>query len=802
MESKGLRHAPAFVSAALLATGILAGRSLSQAPLSFLVFIFFLLLLAGSIVLIRPWLPPQWPQAFIILICCITGIVKVRLDSDRVEGIPDGCLNRPAKIIGLITDPPTTVGNKVRFVLEAASIVADTIRCPASASLLVTLVQEPTDTCQERLEYGMTVVVEGVPERPSEERNPGEFNARRYYEANGISCMLTARGMEHVTVIGREGGSPVMRDAVIPLRRSLLRQIDEVVGGEEGEFLKGLLIGERSGISQSTRKAFVNAGVAHVLAVSGSNVAVVAGVLLFAAGALRFSRFLRFITVGTGLVLYMLLTGNQPPVVRATVMGLVFLAAELFQQKVNAFNAIGLAAWLILGLDARWLFDVGFQLSFGAVLSIVYLYPKVNRWISHVDGRSLWQHGAVWLLRVCAVSVVATLGTLPMTASSFGRVSVIGIFANVVVIPAVGASVVLGFISAVAGSVSGWLGAVYGAANWLVLRLTLLVTNAAGNSPWAFIDTLRFLPAHAVPFYALLGLIFHLDRPVVVRVSVLVFLVSLNLLVLLPEPIAFAAPGGNLRLSIIDVGQGDAILVEAPGRKAMLIDTGPLMQGGDAGERIVVPFIKRRNIAALDLLVLTHGHDDHAGGARAIWQAFPIRRVAGSVPTLLQQFVPCGADTGTIHAGNSFAGDFPFRVYILSPAADMTMADTSNGETAGNNRSVVIKLQYGQVGIILEGDAEGEAERAMVARYGAFLRAALLKAAHHGSGTSCTERFLAFVSPEQAAVSVGRHNRFGHPSPSVLERFRAIRTDLHRTDEEGALVYESDGRTLKRVLWK
>ncbi len=802
MESTGLRHAPAFLTAAFFAAGIFAGRLLSPAPGIALLFLFFFVLLAGSLVLFRPLLPVQKLPVLVSLFCCISGIVKENLDSDGVEGLPAGCLNRPAEITGRITDPPTTVGTRLRFVLEAANIMVDTVRVPASASLLVTLLEDPTDSCREGLEYGMTVVVKGVPERPSDERNPGEFNARRYYEANGISFLLVARRAGNVTVIAKEGGSPIMRKAVVPLRRALLRQIDDVVGGEEGEFLKGLLIGERCGISQSTRQAFINAGVAHVLAVSGSNVAVVAALLLFAAGALRFSRLLRFITVGTGLFLYMLLSGNQPPVVRATVMGLIFLAAELFQQKANAYNAIGLAAWVILGLDSRWLFDVGFQLSFVAVLSIVYLYSRVNRWITRVEGRSSWRRGTVWLLRVCAVSVVATLGTLPITASSFGRVSVIGILVNAVVIPAVGVSVVLGFISAVAGAVSGWLGAVCGAANWLVLHLTLLITDAAGNSPIAFVDTLRFLPAHAVPFYAILGLIFHLDRPFVVRLSALVFLASINLLLFLPGPTAFASPGGKLRLSFIDVGQGDAILVEGPGGKSVLIDTGPLTLGGDAGERIVVPFMKRRGMASLDLLVLTHGHDDHTGGAAAIRRTFPVRRVVSSVQMLLPQFVPSGADTGTIRAGCCIEGDFPFRLYVLSPAVDMVSADTSAEESAGNNRSVVIKLQYGQVSMILEGDAERDAERTMITRYGDFLRATLLKAAHHGSGTSSCERFLSCVLPEKTVVSVGRHNRFGHPSPSVLERFRTIESDLHRTDEEGALVYETDGWTLERIPWK
>ena len=207
-----------------------------------------------------------------------------------------------------------------------------------------------------------------------------------------------------------------MRSIVAPVRRYLLASIDREVGGEEGEFLKGLLIGIRSGMSPALRQAFMNAGVTHVLAVSGSNVAVVVAFFFLLFELVRLPKWLRLLATTAALLFYMVLTGSQPPVVRATIMALVFMLGGILQKKSNAYNALGLSALIIIAIDARQIFDVGFQLSYGAVLSIVYLYPIANDWISRVGASSIIRRMIVWLLRLCAVSVVATLGTLPLTA--------------------------------------------------------------------------------------------------------------------------------------------------------------------------------------------------------------------------------------------------------------------------------------------------------------------------------------------------------------------------------------------------
>jgi competence protein ComEC len=590
----------------------------------------------------------------------------------------------------------------------------------------------------------------------------------------------------------------------------MLTLIDQTIGGEEGEFLKGLLLGERGGLSSATREAFTNSGVAHILAVSGSNVAVVATILVFVSGFLRLPRALRTIAVSFGLLCYMVLSGNQPPVVRATIMALVFVLGRVFQEKQSVYNALGISALIILGIDARQLFDVGFQLSFVAVLSIVYLYPKVNAWLSNIPDRSAWRRATVWTLRVCAVSAVATLGTLPLTAMYFGRVSVIGIVSNIVVIPAAEVSVVLGFLSLGAGIFSSWLAGIYGEVNHLLLALTLWVTDLTGRLSFAYFETLRFMPADAIPFYAGLGLVTHLRVRDSARRCFVLFLAGLNIALFAPAPPQYARHSGTLRVSFIDVGQGDAMLVEFPDGKSMVIDAGPRNGSYDAGERTVVPFLKRRGISTVDLLVVTHPDNDHIAGAHAVFEQLDVRRVIDcgrpSASDTYEQYLDDVREEQCPHesvrAGRLITDFTGARLYVLSPLHSFVGGDATYSHESLNNSSVVMKVQYGFVSFLLTGDAEAGAEHGMVSAYGGFLRANVLKVGHHGSASGTSEEFLHCVQPVMAVISVGRNNRFHHPSSMIIHRLTDMQSHVLRTDEQGAIIMETDGRTFSCINWR
>lgn len=797
--STTLANAPAFKVSVILTTGILLSRLLPEDPLVIPV-CSIALAIAVSLSLILRRMMPGKNLTFCLAIgaCLFMGSVKYLLDREHFPHSDD----RPTRVVvlGTVISDFEVSGSRRNFVLRSDRIRRDSLDEAFRTDVAVSLIVQARDTVEPAIHYGNTIALYGMLERPPEERNPGEMSMRDYNEALGITHAIEVKGVRNVRIVGHEGGSWWMRRLIFPARRWMLQTLDQTTGGEEGELLKGLILGERGGMSILTKTAFVNAGVAHVLAVSGSNVAVVAGALLLFLEILRVPRSLRILPMLVGLLFYMLVTGSQPPVVRATIMAGVLLIGNALQRPVNAWNCIGLSAIIIAAIDARQIFDIGFQLSYGAVLSLMAMYPVMNGWIARMPQSAWWQRCLAWLLRVCAVSLAATLGTLPLTAVSFGRVSIIGVLANVVVVPATEFSVLLGSATLGAALASGWMAACYGAVNWLLLHWTLVITRLAGFSPVAYITTVWFGRLDALPYYAVLTSLFATsDRK---TQHVILTLLALGVYVVLLRPAFNTTHKDSIaRVSVIDVGQGDAILVELPDRTTLLIDAGPRTATFDAGERTVVPFLRRRGIASLDLLVVSHLHADHMGGFSAVAEGIDVHRVLVLSPCALRSTL------GVLWPSHSPPCDscVPARGIALSPLARLYVVYPLPGVergSLGGNESIVLKLVYGSVSFLFCGDAEEPQEGLMVDRYGAFLASPFLKSGHHGSSTSSSERFLEAVRPTIAAVSVGLHNKFRHPSAAVIERYKNHGIAISRTDEEGALMFESDGRTVWKSPWR
>lgn len=709
-------------------------------------------------------------------------------------------------ITGIIAEDPVQLGRRVRFFLDGERLMDGSVPVSLETGVLVSLIPGRRDTMIRSLTYGMRVTLQGQLDRPPRERNPGEFDSRNYYQALGITHMMKVKGWGNVDVLAEHQGSWIMSNIVLPVRRYILLHIDNTIGGEEGEFLKGILIGERSGMSFSLRESFVNSGTAHVLAVSGSNVAVVVLFMFLVLEFLRVPRGVKIALTCLGVLLYMLLTGSQPPVVRASIMALVFLSSIVVQEKVNPLNTLGVAALIILMMDSRQLFDVGFQLSFAAVLAIVLIYPVAAEWIDRFGGGE----AVSWILKVSAVSLAATAGTLPMTAMYFGKVSVIGILANIGVIPAVGLSVLLGFVSAISWMVLPWISEAYAACNYAVLWLTIVIAQFAGGLPFAYIDTSGFQWIHAPFCYAFLGVITNTSARRRMGLWCIFLCASLNLSVYGGFRTTLDQTPGRLRVTVIDVGQGDAVLVESPSGRKLLIDAGPKSPGFDAGERIIVPYLKRRGIHTLDMMVLSHGHADHIGGVSSIVSRINVGLILESGQFVRSGLVDeyrqeCGKRAIPLRA--TAAGEaIPFcgttRLYVLHPPTESIVMDTLLPHPNLNNTSVVVKLRFGQVSFLFPGDAEREAEGDLLSRYGSFLTSTILKVGHHGSRTSTTEEFLLAVNPGYAVISVGRDNKFRHPSDEVIRRLEERGVAVSRTDEEGAVIYETDGHTLTTVEWR
>lgn len=743
------------------------------------------------------------------LLGVLLGATKYEADRDRSAFIPRELFGKEVVVVGEIVEPPLSTKSSVRFVMKARAVRSGDRHVAVRENVKVTLKFKRGEASPLVPAYGMLLALRGTLSHPSDTRNPGDFSEKSYLESNGISSLMLVRGSEQAAVLDTTRGSWLAIHAVIPVREYFVRVFGGLTHGESAEFLKGLIVGDRSGISVETRKAFVHSGVAHVLAVSGSHVVIVAGVLFFLFGLLRLPKWGIALSTILGLGVYALVTGGHPPVVRASITASIFLLGNILRTRSDPFNSLGVAALVILAIDARQLFDVGFQLSFVAVLSIVYLYPKMNALISLIPKANLFQQACIWTLRVCAVSLAASLGTLPLTAVYFGKVSLIGVAANIVVMPAVGGAIVLGFVTVLANLVSTVVASSYAAVNQLLLECTLWVIRWSGSISFAYADTSRFLPVYALPFYAALLFVFNLKTPRIARRWLLVFLVMLNVAIFAPQPAAVAATN-KLRVAFLDVGQGDGAVIESPEGKVIVIDAGPSAGGYDAGERTMAPYLRRRNISRIDMLIVSHPHDDHIGGVPHILEQFDVSGVMESGQPVkswvykryLSDLHSEGCSVDTARSGMPPVSLGNLRLYVLSPRPSLIEPDTTRRHPNLNNTSVVVRLQYGNVSFLFAGDAEQEVERMIVEQYGEFLGSTLLKTGHHGSKTSSTQEFLVAVRPAHAVVSVGRYNKFKHPSRDVLSRLRSLNAEVYRTDEEGALIFESDGQTLSLVDWK
>jgi competence protein ComEC len=794
-------RSPALKLSIMYAVGIVVGRSVTLPPLTLLA-AFSCMLGATCVVVLAARRRGEAVTLSLALLTFVAGWchVCVRVEHDAV---PEQIMNRPVVIEGEVVSWPVIVDGQVRCDISLDAVRMDSVRIPLGARVAVRLPHTTLDSISlNHLQYGSLVSMSGRLVKPSPARNPGEFSQSGFYFSRGIQALFfpSRSGEFHVRASASPWG---MRSMIIPVRKHISNIINNQIGGEEGEFLRGIILGDRSGIPWGTREAFSRSGVAHVLAVSGTHVAIVAAFLFFAFEVMRLPRVLKIVVTGAGMVCFMLMTGSQPPVVRSTIMGVVILVGMVFRKRAAIYNSIGISALVLLVLDPRQLFDPGFQLSYGAVLSIVYGYPKLNNWIGKLPSGPSWVRGAAGMLRLAAVSAAALLGTLPITLITFGRVSIVGIVANIAIVPAVGCAIVLGLLTTILAVVSSTLSGVYAGLTTVLLKAILVLVDGAGALPFATMETGKISAIDVVVMYLGLILVSQLSSPPAGRRLLVAFLLAANIAVF----VRLARADNMLKVIFIDVGQGDAVLVQFPDGRALLVDAGPRSDQFDAGKRIVGPLLRREGVSTIDLLVATHPHSDHIGGFPGIYEEFDVRSTLecgrGMSSQVYEDYRARRDEentTVTVAADGEVLWDFPLgRLYILHPPHRITtFSDAGNL----NNESVVIKLQYGEMSLLLEGDAEREAESRLVRKYGTFLRSSVLKVGHHGSITSTTAEFLHAVHPQYAVISVGRYNTFHHPSRAVLRRLHDAGAVVHRTDIQGALVLESDGTRWSVVQWQ
>ncbi|MEK6649629.1 MAG: ComEC/Rec2 family competence protein, partial [Bacteroidota bacterium] len=414
-------------------------------------------------------------------------------------------------------------------------------------------------------------------------RNPGEFDYGAYLSLGGVDAVIRA---------ARASPAPEESQAdrhawLGTTQGRLYRAIDALHSGERAAFLKGVILGYRADLGDELKQAFLMTGTVHILAVSGGNVALVAGVAMVLFGVLRFRRRTVGLLAIGAVVGYMWVTGSSPSVVRATIMAIVVLAGTVVGRRTDVFQSLSVAALVLLLGDPRTLFDPGFQLSFVSVLAIVVGVPLFNRALERWPEEIRDQPHVRATAQLAAISLAAQVGTLPLTLGMFGQVSIVAVLANLAVVPLSGVALILGVIELLLVPLVPWVAGVYATVNDQVMNVLLGLVRAAAGVPWAAVETGRPDVLAVWAAYAFLGAVASGALPPVRRSLIMIGLLLANASVWSP---LFDHSPHELEVLTLDVGQGDAHIIRTPSGKTVLIDTGP---SEFAAERIILPAVKR-----------------------------------------------------------------------------------------------------------------------------------------------------------------------------------------------------------------
>jgi competence protein ComEC len=637
---------------------------------------------------------------------------------------------------------------------------------------------------------GARAILRGRLEPFDEARNPDEPSEREIEAERGLDGRLEAANVLAVGA-GNQWEPRVLLARAHEWAHARLR---ERLGEPAASLVAGELWGERAALPPALRTEFQETGTVHVLVTAGLHLGAVTALCLALFVLLALPRWAACAAAIALVWLFVWWSGGQLPAVRAAAMASAALVARACGRATLSWNALAMAALTVAFLRPQSVATSSFALSFSCVGAIFSCAGPLERWI---DARVELPRA---VREAIVLSLATQLGVWPLGAAIFLQFTPFAVAANFAVVPCVAATMALGAaqlalewcapLAQVCANLNSWL-----------LAWTFGVVQTIGALPGAVIP-MTPAPGWCIVAYdaALLAAPMLWKRGA--RTLVAAALLVATGWVLWPP----RAIDGRLRITVLDVGQADAIVIQTPRGHVLLVDAGgrlerrPQFDGSVAervGERTVVPFLLRHGIHAVDAVIISHPHGDHVGGVAPVLRRLRVTELA---------------DGGQRYGGHAYQDAMTTArtecVPVLFPraATEWRMDDGIvlrfigpslpfiGGSNAINSNSIAFDLEYGRFRMLFTGDAGTESERRFLAER-VDLRANVLKVGHHGSAYGSSPEFIAAVAPQFAIVSVGRHNLFGHPAPSTLETLARFGARIYRTDEDGAVTIATDGRS-------
>jgi competence protein ComEC len=641
--------------------------------------------------------------------------------------------------------------------------------------------------------------------RPARYLDPGVPDHERALARRGIRLVGTVKSGALVEVLSRAGWYDEAMSAARAFSRRAIAGAVSRWDQQSGAIVAAIVIGDRAGLDSDVQRRLQEAGTYHVIAISGGNIAILAGLLL---GAFRLAGWLgrtAMISSLVALLIYASFVGNGASVDRATLMAVVYFGARAVDQRSPPLNALALVTGLLVATDPLSIVDPALLLTCGATLAILVVVPAITKGDTAENAttakkqlgfaRSAISAVPSLLWPMCAASIAAEAMLFPVGALIFSRVTFAGLGLNFLAIPLMGVAQIAGMavvplavVSRSAALAAGWI-AYLGAAGLVksadLVRFAPMLTYRLAAPPSIAV----------ICYYAAAAAWWRWPRRWLAAAAIA------TALWILSDPRTFVATRGDGRLHVtfLDVGQGDSAFVVFPRGSTLLVDAGGLSSSSafDIGDRVVAPVLREAGFSRIDYLALTHGDPDHIGGAASIVREFRPREVWEGIP--VPRFEPLtrlrtAAQASGSRWANVYRGD-----HVVVDGVDIITrhpvpADWER-QKVRNDDSLVLDLRWRDVSIVVTGDIGKPVERDIAAEIPPA-RLRVIKIPHHGSLTSSTPAFVATLHPQIAIASAGRANHFGHPVPEILERYRAAGAAVFRTDQDGAVTVVTDGRTL------
>ena len=770
-------------------------------------------------------------------------------------------LESPLRWHGRLRDEPAKLPWGYGLEIDLDGVEFEGADLSVQGGLRVSFTRHPEQSQLPELHAGDEASVLTEAKLPQVFRDEGAFDRRAFLAQQNIDLVATLRSPELIELVDTSKHS--FATSLARIRNRLREEIDTLCGGspQAAGVLRAMLLGDRSFVDRAESTDFQKTGAFHVLVVAGLHVGAIAAVLFWAGRKLRLTRSLTMLFTLALLFSYVAVVEERTPVLRAAVMTAIVVLGGFFFRRLELLNSAAIAALILLIAKPLALRDSSFQLTFVAIgciagLAVPWLEKTVqpyvralrgwkdvtrdaahephaaqfridlrslNRWMTARVPQGLEKASAyglagslmltfrVWELLV--VTLALQIGMLPLMARDFHRVALSAPVVNLAAVPMVGILVPLGFLTLTAGLALPAAGRVLAAPLTWLTGLPVHVVQWFGHSPrWSY--RIPGPPLSLIVLFFVIGVAlascirFRREGWKTFSWGVCLAWLACALTIAV-YPFAPRWAKGKLEVSVLDVGQGDSLFVVSPGGKTMLIDGGGAFGGYtareesfgiDPGEEAVSPYLWSRGFQKLDVVALTHAHQDHLGGLAAVLENFRVgklwigREVSSAALMRLEQLardrrIPMEHEL----RGKSFNWD-GVEGQFLWPEVE---AENIPPE-AKNDDSLVLRLQYGNEAILLPGDAEKQAERGILAdSRPETLRSDILKIGHHGGKNSTTQKFLRAVEPKIGIISVGEANAYGHPSLELLERLEASGVRVLRTDRDGAVHVLTDGQQLE-----